>query len=64
MKFNHFYYGSCLLLAGLIIGVVVGLAISGATAEYPMSNTAIFVMTIAFIIGIFIDWKDRINKGE
>lgn len=62
MKHRSFYYGSCLLFAGIVLGITLGFAISGKTADYPLSNTVVCVMTTAFIIGIFIDWTDRYRQ--
>lgn len=61
-KFISFYYGSFLLLAGLLFGLINGMAIGGFELFGRLGNIVALIMTFAAIIGIYIDWNDKLKR--
>ena len=60
-KFISFYYGSFLLLAGILLGLINGMAAGGIELFGKLGNI-VSIMIFVAIVGIYIDWNEKLKR--
>ena len=63
-KFIVYYFGTCLLIIGTIIGATIGLAVNGILENSPVIVFSIITPSILFIISIFKKWSTKFKEQE
>jgi hypothetical protein len=61
-KFIVYYFGACLLMVGIVIGVTVGLAVDGMLKNRAIIVFSIIGPSIIFIIAIFKKWSTKFKE--
>ena len=61
-KFIVYYFGACLLVVGIVIGVTVGLAVDGMLKNRAIIVFSIIGPSIIFIIAIFKKWDTKFKE--